>query len=174
MAARNPSAFDFTYDELALAPGELIKTTTPSIVADNQQFFRDKSQLVSAHCGHPLTTTSASLVELASIFVAFDHSGASDSASGGAAVTAAVYAWNSGANNFTVGLRYVNVYGGGNLDHTVTVSATQTTPLWRVIAADAVNGLIEADGTEQEIRLIASTTAGTLYYAGHLLRTVEL
>lgn len=172
MAARAPTSFSLSLDDHGFSPGEIIKTTDVSLITTDQQYVRDKESVLASSCYHAFSTTSGTATVLTTFFISFDHAGASDST--GAKVTGAIYAWNSSASNFTVGLRYINVYGGGDKDHTVTVSSNQTLQLWRVLAEDASNGLIEADGTEQEVRLIASTTSGTLYVAGHFMNTVEL
>jgi hypothetical protein len=167
-----PTTYVDSLDEEDVLPGKNLSGTHERQTLNNQHLMLVKPNLLTSACFNTISTTSASLVELATFYVATDRCGLKDSATG-LGVDAAIYAWNSGANNFTVGLRYVDPYGTGNNDHTVAVSSNQTSKYWRSIAENG-SDLIEADGTEQEVRLIASTTAGTLYIAGYMLIGAQL
>lgn len=149
MAVRSPTGFTVYIDKASVVPLEPIITTEPDQAVDDQHFAVLRNQQLIGDGFQPSGISSASFVEIARYHCAFDRCNT------GATGTFhwCCYGWATTASNFQYQLREANGVTSG----TLSVTASQTSPLWRgwgsITAYD--------DGTENEWILEAKYLSGT-------------
>jgi hypothetical protein len=142
MAARNPTTFDFTYDETALLPGSYVKTTVPDVIFDNQQFILDHATLLFADVWEKITVTGTTR-PIRRLWAHFDMCGV--------ATTHDVYAAflchgdGTAASTYKPEVSFRNV-SGGPLTLQGSANGASTSLNWTAIAGPIA---IKADGEEE-------------------------
>ena len=151
MAARSPTAYDFSYDDKGIGHGELITNVIPKAVIDNQDYLlRAERQMISEPIKPLSGILSASLGELYRTLV---YGKNKCGAAFGDSLMDKVYvkAWADTATNFDI-----QISDGTNTD-TLTVSASQTSKIWRSVTI--ANATWPYSDTIGEIRILMGNYA---------------